>query len=73
MSHQEKEKMRVQLTKETEDIRAATKSKEDQIKVMENNMLMIKDFVKGMVDKFRAADHTFPLMVAKHMQYDNDT
>jgi hypothetical protein len=45
MSHQEKEKMRVQLTKETEDIRAATKSKEDQIKVMEKNMLMIKDFV----------------------------
>jgi hypothetical protein len=36
-------------------------------------MLQIKDFVHGTVEKFRAANATFPLMVAKHMHYDSET
>lgn len=40
---------------------------------MENNMLEIKDHVHGVVEKFRSANHIFPLMVAKQMHYDDDT
>ena len=40
---------------------------------METQMVEIKEFVHGIVDKFRTANHIFPLMVAKQMQYDNDT
>ena len=36
-------------------------------------MIKIKDFVHSTVEKFRSANSIFPLMVAKHMQYDNDT
>ena len=40
---------------------------------MEKQMLEIKDSVQAMVENFREANHTFPLMVAKHMQYDKET
>ena len=36
-------------------------------------MLEIKDFVENMVEKFREANQTFPLMVAKHMHYEPET
>ncbi len=36
-------------------------------------MIKIKDFVQSTVEKFRQANSVFPLMVAKHMQYDSDT
>ena len=36
-------------------------------------MIHIKDSVQQIVEKFRTANAVFPLMVAKHMQYDNDT
>ena len=40
---------------------------------MEENMFKIKDSGHATVDKFRTANSILPLMVAKHMQYDNDT
>jgi hypothetical protein len=73
MSQQEKDKMRVRLTKDIEEMKAASIQKENQITVMENNMLEIKDHVHGTVEKFRSANHIFPLMVAKQMHYDADT
>ncbi len=36
-------------------------------------MLKIKDFVQGIVEHFREANATFPLMVAKHMHYEKET
>lgn len=36
-------------------------------------MIEIKDFVQDIVEKFRSANHIFPLMVAKQMHYDGDT
>ena len=73
MSQQEKDKMRARLTKEIEEMKGATVQKEKQITVMEKQMIEIKDFVHGIVEKFRSANHIFPLMVAKQMHYDNDT
>ena len=73
MSQQEKDKMRVRLTKDIEEMKAASIQKENQITVMENNMVEIKDHVHGTVEKFRSANHIFPLMVAKQMHYDADT
>ena len=73
MSGQEKEKMRVRLTKEIEETRASSKAKDTQITVMEQHMIEIKDHVQSTVEKYRSANAVFPLMVAKHMQYDNDT
>jgi hypothetical protein len=40
---------------------------------MEQHMIKIKGFVQSTVEKFRQANSIFPLMVAKHMQYDTDT
>jgi len=40
---------------------------------MEHQMLNIKDSVQGMVESFREANSTFPLMVAKHMHYEEET
>jgi hypothetical protein len=65
--------MRARLTKDIEEMKAATIQKEKQIVVMETQMLEIKDHVHGIVEKFRSANHIFPLMVAKQMHYDNDT
>ena len=65
--------MRARLTKEIEEMKGATVQKEKQITVMEKQMIEIKDFVHGIVEKFRSANHIFPLMVAKQMHYDNDT
>ena len=73
MSGQEKEKMRARLTKDIEETKASSLAKDQQITVMEQHMIKIKDFVHATVDKFRTANAIFPLMVAKHMQYDNDT
>ncbi len=73
MSQQEKDKMRARLTREIEETKAASIAKEEQIRVMEKNMISIKDSVKSTVEKFRTANSIFPLMVAKHMQYDSDT
>ena len=36
-------------------------------------MIQIKDFVQSIVLKFREANQTFPMMVAKHMHYDSET
>ena len=65
--------MRARLTKEIEETKASSLAKDQQITVMEQHMIKIKDFVKSTVEKFRSANSIFPLMVAKHMQYDNDT
>jgi hypothetical protein len=65
--------MRARLTKEIEEMKGATVQKEKQITVMEKQMIEIKDFVHGIVEKFRSANHIFPLMGAKQMHYDNDT
>ena len=73
MSHQEKDKMRIRLTAEIEEMKGATVAKEQQISAMESQMLRIKDFVQGMVEAFREANATFPLMVAKHMHYEEET
>ena len=73
MSGQEKERMRIHLTSEIEEMQGAALAKEQQISAMEGHLLQFKDFVQGAVEKFREANTTFPLMVAKHMHYDNDT
>lgn len=65
--------MRQRLTKEIEEMQEATVAKEQQISAMETQMLQIKDFVQGMVEAFREANQTFPLMVAKHMHYESET
>ena len=57
--------MRARLTKEIEEMKGATVQKEKQITVMEKQMIEIKDFVHGIVEKFRSANDIFPLMVAK--------
>lgn len=73
MSQQEKEKMRARLTSEINEMQEAIAAKDSQVGAMERNLLQIKDFVQGTVEKFREANATFPLMVAKHMHYDTDT
>jgi coiled-coil domain-containing protein 63/114 len=73
MSGQEKEKERHRLNTEIEDMLAATKDKDQQVSAMEGHLLHIKDFVQGAVEKFREANTTFPLMVAKHMHYEPET
>ena len=73
MSHQEKDRMRAQLTKEIENMQGATRAKEEQINGMEQQMVQIKGYVEDIVGKFREAHQTFPLMVAKQMAYEPDT
>lgn len=65
--------MRAQLTKEIENMQSATKAKEEQINGMEQQMFQIKGYVEDIVEKFRQAHQTFPLMVAKQMAYEPDT
>lgn len=65
--------MRKRLTSEIAEMQAAAVAKEGQIAAMESQMLRIKDNVQGMVERFREANHTFPLMVAKHMHYEPET
>ena len=73
MSQNDKAKMRVRLTSEIEELTAASVAKEDQITGMEGQMLHIKDSVQSMVEQYREANATFPLMVAKHMHYEAET
>lgn len=73
MSGKDKDNMRARLTRDIEEMKAATIAKDQQIKIMERQMIEIKDFVKGTVEKFRSANSIFPLMVAKHMHYDSET
>merc|ERR1711934_223143 len=61
---------RANLEAEMQEMKAQIEAKETQIKVIEGQMVDIKNHVWSMVDKFK--DSHFNLSVASHMQYDDD-
>lgn len=71
MTEKEKLNMRKNLNNEIDDIKLQTLTKESQIKDIENQMTVIRDYVKEMVDVFKKSQ--FFLSVAQNMQYDEDT
>ena len=70
MNDKDKAEVRENLEKEMIDMKAQIEAKETQINVIEKEMHDIKNFVWGMVDKFK--DSHFNLSVASHMQYDDE-
>uniref|UniRef100_A0A7S3IZE9 ODAD1 central coiled coil region domain-containing protein n=1 Tax=Strombidium inclinatum TaxID=197538 RepID=A0A7S3IZE9_9SPIT len=71
MTEKEKEIVRQKLSEKVEESNALHNEKDQQIKLMEKNMVAIKDSVWRMVDEFKKSN--FFLSVAQSNQYDDET